>query len=207
MHMENTVRKLLDKSHRVHHLPEKMAGIEVESELLAVIQRFKGALRGHDIKSDFRGVHLKSEFHAVVLEDVKDRMPHLRKEIESVVDGLLRHRREAVKHVPDRRTGKAGHDFDPQIFRRLRGVFHLFDCPCALFIHLAGKFLRCKNIRPEIIVGVADKLSGEMIADGIKIQIVDFKRIQKLFTVFLAFRRLHRVKVGSTRYFDSFIAP
>ena len=72
----------------------QVAGIEVEAELFAVVERFEGPLGRVDVEGDFRRMDFQGELDAAFGEDVENRIQALGEELEAVVDHLLRHRRE-----------------------------------------------------------------------------------------------------------------
>jgi hypothetical protein len=59
-----------EKLDRIDPLPVEVAGIEVESELLAAAERLESALGGDQIVGDLRGVDLEREADATFGEDV-----------------------------------------------------------------------------------------------------------------------------------------
>ena len=66
----------------------QVAGIEVEAELLAVVERFERPLGGVDVEGDFGRMDFQRELDAALGEDVEDRVEALGEQLEAVVDHL-----------------------------------------------------------------------------------------------------------------------
>ena len=104
------------------HLPEQVAGVEVEAELGAVVERLEGRLGRVDVEGDLGRVDFQAELDAALLEDVEDRVPALGQELEAVVDHRVGDRRERVEQVPDRRAGEAVDDLHARASAAARAV-------------------------------------------------------------------------------------
>src|SRR4029079_8745810 len=107
VHVINAVRELANKLDRVHTLPNEMARIEVESELLAVTDGLECPLGRIDIERDFGRVHFEREPHAAIAEYVEDRIPPLGELLVAFVDHRIRHGRERIQKRPNARAREA----------------------------------------------------------------------------------------------------
>ena len=103
----DAVGERADELHRIDALPDQVAGVEVEAELLAVVQRLQGPLGRVQVEGDLGRVHLQGELHAALAEHVEDRVEPLGQQLEAVVDHRRRDRRERIEQVPDARAGEA----------------------------------------------------------------------------------------------------
>ena len=92
MDVIDPVGECLDELHRVHHLPVQMAGVEVESELRAVVKGRQSTFGSDDIKGDLCGMDLKSELHTAFGKDIQNGVEGVGKVFESVSDGLFGNR-------------------------------------------------------------------------------------------------------------------
>src|SRR5262245_5158682 len=126
VHVIDAIREETNKLRRINTLPQQVAGIEIETELLAGVERIDRALGGVDVEGDFGRVYFQRELHAAFLEYVENRVPALGQQRETGVDHRARHRRKVVHEVPDARPGKAVDDTDAKFLCGAGGVFHLF---------------------------------------------------------------------------------
>ncbi len=97
VHVIDPIRESPDELDRVDHLPEQVAGVEVEPEFRPVVDRLQGSLGRVDIKGDLGRMNLERELDAAFLEDVEDRVPAVGEQLEALVDGGIRHRRERIQ--------------------------------------------------------------------------------------------------------------
>ena len=125
------IGKRADELGRIDPLPDQVAGIEVEAELGAVVQRGQRPLGGVDVEGDFRGMDFQGELHVALGKHVEDRVEPLGQQLEAGVDHGRRDGRERVEQVPDARTGEAVDDVQPQLLGRPGGVFQFFGGPGA----------------------------------------------------------------------------
>jgi hypothetical protein len=98
----DAVRELLDELGRVEELVGKVRGVEVDAEALAPPDRLERPVGGGKVIGDLGGVHLEGEAHALLVEDVDDRIPALGEVVIASLDLVPVVRREGVEHVPDR---------------------------------------------------------------------------------------------------------
>ena len=153
-------------------------------------------------------MHFEREFHAVIFEDIEDRIPHFGDVIETVLNGFGGHGRETVKHVPDRGAGESGDDLHLEIGGGFGGEFHLFDRPFAFGFGLAGEFFRAEHIGTLVVVRIADQLSGEMVADGEELEVAAGEFVEDGFAVFFILGGSGHVEVvAGAGEFDAVIAP
>ena len=92
-------------------MPVQVAWIEVESKLLAVVQRLQSHLGGVNIEGDFRRMDLESEVHVSGLEGVEVEValvvsrwrPHAKHAVFGVINELaaLRHKLRDQFRNPD----------------------------------------------------------------------------------------------------------
>jgi hypothetical protein len=127
MHVVDPVRERPNEFHRVHELPMQMAGIEIEAELLAVVQRFERLLSRVDVEGDLRGMDLQTELDAAFAENVQNRIETFGQQLEARFDHRRRYRRERIVQMPDAGTRETVHDADPELLSRTRRVLQLFD--------------------------------------------------------------------------------
>ena len=93
----DAVGELADELDRIDALPQQMARVEVEAELLAVAERVERPSGGDDVERDLGRMHFEREPHAALAEHVEDRIPALGELLEAFVDHRLGHRRERIQ--------------------------------------------------------------------------------------------------------------
>src|SRR5580692_803865 len=77
VHVVNAVRKEADEFGRIDPLPQQVAGVEVESEFLAAVERLDRALSRIDIECDLGRMNFQREFDPAFLKYVENRIPAL----------------------------------------------------------------------------------------------------------------------------------
>ena len=82
----NPIGKGAQKLDRIDPLPEQMAGIEIEAELFAAVERLERSLGGVQVEGDLRRMNFQGEPHAALAEDVQNRIEPLGQQIEAGVD-------------------------------------------------------------------------------------------------------------------------
>src|ERR671920_947300 len=102
-----------------------MARIEVEAESLAAPDGIQRPLRGVDVVGDLRRMDFECEPHALLVEDVEDRVPALGEVLEAGVYLILRGRREEVELVPHGGAGATGDSSHTHLRRGPRRVLPL----------------------------------------------------------------------------------
>ena len=75
---------------RINPLPQQMAGVEVETEFLATIDRRERLLGAVEIERDLGRMDFEREADAAIGEDVQDRVETLGEECVALVDHRLR---------------------------------------------------------------------------------------------------------------------
>lgn len=178
MDVVHPVGKLADELDGVDSLPNQVAGIEVEAELLAVADGIERPASGEQVECDLSRMHLQRESHAAFAEDIEDWIPALGKLLEPIDDHRLRHGRERVEQMPDARTGKAIDDRDAEFLRGAGSVLHLFG---GALIDTGG-FAVAPNPRREnrlvpLINEVAYRLPDKVVADGVTLQVVPIEQV------------------------------
>jgi len=173
----DTIREVTDEFDRVDALPDEVAGVEVETEFFAVVDRFQSAFGGIDVEGDFGRMDFETEFHTTFLEDVHDGIPEVGEELESVVDHALGCGWEVVEQVPDAGSGEPVDGFDVQFSGSAGGVFHFFD---GTFTH-TGRITVTPDVFGEdrfvsFVDVVTDSLSDEVVGDGEKLQVIFFEQ-------------------------------
>ena len=83
MHVINPVGKRPQELHRVDALPQQVAGIEVEAELLAAIDRRQRPAGGDQVEGDLGRMHFQGELHAALAKHVEDRIEPLGEQLDS----------------------------------------------------------------------------------------------------------------------------
>ncbi len=82
--------KAANELHGIDALPDQVAGVEVEAELLAVAQSLESSLGRIEIEGDFRGMDLQRELDSAFAKDIEDRVPAFRQQLEAVGDHFRR---------------------------------------------------------------------------------------------------------------------
>ena len=191
----------------VDHLPVQVAGVEVEAELGPVADRLQGALGGVDVEGDLGRVDLQRELDAALLEDVEDRVPSVGEQLESVVDGGIRHRGERVEQMPDGRAGEAVDHLDAQLLRGPRRVLHLLDGPLGLLLRVAADVRRHPVIGPRVVV-VEHELAGQVVRDRPALQPVLAQELVAALAIARVAQGLLDVEmVAPAGQLDAVIAP
>ena len=75
------------------------------------------------------------------------------------------------KQMPDRRTGEAVHDLDPQSLGGSRRVFHLLDRPLGLLLGVATNRGGYPVVGARVVV-IEHKLAGQVVGDRPALQSV-----------------------------------
>lgn len=109
------------------------------------------------------------ELDAALLEDVQNRVPAIGEELETLFNGRIRHGRERVQEVPDRRASETVHDLDPQVLCGPGGVFHLLDGPFGFLLGVAANRGRHPVVGPRVVV-IEHELARQVIRDGPALQ-------------------------------------
>src|SRR5262245_39861119 len=178
VHVVDAIREEAYELRRIDTLPQQVAGIEIEAELLAGVERIDRALGGVDIEGDFGRVHLQRELYAALLEYVENRVPALGQQREASVDHRARHRRKIVHQMPDARPGKAVDDAHAELLSGPGGVFHLFGGALVDSVGLA--------VAPDVlgengfvpgVDRVEHRLPDEVVRDGEELQVVLLKEL------------------------------
>ena len=180
----------------VHPLVAEVAGVVVESEGLAIIQGVQRPLCRGDVEGDLRGMHLQAELHAHLVEHVQDRIPARREVFVSRIDGRRVHGREGVEQVPDRRAGEAVGYIEAHVRCGPGGLLHLLGRTLAHAFRVPVPPDMGRQDR--LVAGidqVADRLTGEMVADGKHLQSVLVQQRPAVLAVRLAFGALIHVEM------------
>src|SRR3954468_20544089 len=86
VHVGDVLAELLDEERRVQELRDHVAGVEVQTEARPAPDRVERALGRDEVVRDLGGVDLEREPHALLLEDVDDRVPAFRELLVSAFD-------------------------------------------------------------------------------------------------------------------------
>jgi hypothetical protein len=105
MDMEDSVRELIQKLHRVKQLVDEMAGVEVEAEVRVVIHCFERAFGGDDVIGDFRRVDFQPVTNALFLKDIQNRQPAISEILITGVNVSLGVRRIELEFAPHAAAG------------------------------------------------------------------------------------------------------
>src|SRR5262245_9963213 len=106
MHVIDPIGEAANELDGVDPLPNQVAGIEVEAKLLTMPDRFERSFGTVKVEGNFSRVNFQRETDAALGEDVENRIPTIGELLVTVVNHLLRHRRERVEQVPDARAGE-----------------------------------------------------------------------------------------------------
>ena len=180
----DAVGECADELDRIDPLPDQVARVEVEAELLAVVQRLQRPLGRVQIEGDLRRMHLQGELHAALAEHVEDRVEPLGQQLEAVVDHLRRDRREGIQQGPDARAGEAVDHADAQLLRGPGGVDHVLGGPGVDLgrVAVAPNVRRQDRLVPRVDV-VQHRLADQVVADGEHLQVVLFQQFAFLGAV------------------------
>ncbi len=155
-----------------------MAGVKVEAELFAIIQRSQRSFRGVDVERDLGWVYFQCELDAAFLEHVQDRVPSFRQQLEAVVIHRFRRWREVVDQVPDAGAGEAVDHSDAHPLSGTRRVLHFFNrslvhsCGVAIFPNVWRK-----NVFVAGIDVVQHGLADQVIRDREALQAVFLQQV------------------------------
>ncbi|MEY3457392.1 MAG: hypothetical protein RL215_549 [Planctomycetota bacterium] len=160
----------------VDALPDEVAGVEIEAELLAAIECLQGAFRGVDIEGDFGGVNFEGKFDTAVFEDVEDGIPAFGEELEAAFDHGFGGWGEIIKEVPDGGAGEAIHDTHIKFLGSTGRVFHFFSGP---LVDSGGIAIAPDVIREDTFVAgvnvIEDGLAHEVVGDSEEFQAMFFE--------------------------------
>ena len=185
-----------DKLHRVDPLPNQMAGVEVESELVAVLQHVQCALGRVQVEGNLGGMHFQGELHAALAKHVEDWVEPLGQKIEAVVDHFRRNWREGIEQRPNARAREAVDHAHAQLLGGPGGVLQLLGGSGIDFLRIA--------VAPDVwwqdglVTGVnvvQHRLADQMPTDGEHLQIVLFQQFTLLRTVVVLVERLVDLEV------------
>ena len=194
MHVIDPILKLSNESGRLHPLPLQMAWIEVKSKGRPPPDRVKRTFRTDNIERNLRGVHLKGETNATLVKDVKNRTPKTGESCIPFVDDLCRHRRKPIDQMPNGRTRKPTDNRHPEIACRASRILHRLNGPLAFRFRISVKRRGRKGIRSRI-VGVADQLACQVVADGKHLQSMLGQHLETALGIRLVFGRAVDVHV------------
>src|SRR5918911_3319519 len=158
----------LEEQHGVDELVVEMAGIEVDPEGGAVADRRERLLRRDDVVGNLRRMDLQAEAHALLVEDVDDRVPAVGELAVAGLDGVPVVGREGIQQVPDGRAREAVDLGDAEAPGGARGVHELLGgaLPDALGIAVTPDAWREDAPVPLIDEPVGHALADEVVADG-----------------------------------------
>ena len=180
----DAVGERADELDRIDALPDQVARIEIEAELLAVVQRIERPLGRVQVEGDFRRMHLQGKLHAALAEHVENRVEPLGQQLETVVDHLGRNGRERIQQRPDARSGEAVDHADAQLLRGLRGVDHVLRRPGIDLRRLAvAPYVRRQNRLVTLVDVVQHRLADQVVADGEHLEVVLFQQFAFLGAV------------------------
>ena len=97
-------------------LPVEMAGVEVEAEFFAMVERLERSFGGENIEGDLGRVDFQREFHAALAEHVQDRVPAFGEQSSkpaSIMSGGTGGK--SHEQVPDAAAGEAVDDCDAEL--------------------------------------------------------------------------------------------
>src|SRR3954453_10097367 len=119
--MEDPRAEFLDEDDGVDHLPDQVAGIEVEAPVVAPepLDRLLGRV---DVVGDLGRMHLVREADAELRELVEDRVPALDEEVPALFVDLQPLRRPDVPALPHRRAEEADDGLDLELARDAGGL-------------------------------------------------------------------------------------
>src|SRR5262245_19661599 len=121
VHVEDALAELADEADVVDALVAHVRRVEVQAEVRRVVDRRERATGAVEVEGDLGRVDLEREADADLLELLQDRRPLRREVAVAGLDHVLRHGREAVEQVPDRRAGEA---VDDRAARELQALLH-----------------------------------------------------------------------------------
>ncbi len=192
----NAIRKLPNELDRIDHLPVQVAGVKVEAELLAIVDRVKGHPSCMDVEGDLGRVHFQGELDSALPVNVENRIPTIGKQLEPIVDHLLRNGRERVVEVPDARSRKPVDDVDAKSLGGASRVLHFLD---GAIIDTSGiavaPHVRGQDNLVALIDEIENRLAGQVVADRIALQIVPFKQLPMLLAIRIVDEGFLHVKV------------
>ena len=99
----------------IDSLPMQMAGVEIEAEFLAVVQRLESPFGRIEVKGDFRGVNFQGELHAAFAKHVENRIEAFGEQLETGIQHLRGHGRKRIIEMPDARAGESVYDADAEL--------------------------------------------------------------------------------------------
>src|SRR5262245_61066111 len=82
MHMENAIRKSVQKLDRVHTLPVQVAGVEEEAELFPAVQCIERHLSTVKIEGHLARMNFQGEAHARFAANIEDGVPMVGEDAE-----------------------------------------------------------------------------------------------------------------------------
>ncbi len=182
--VEDPIGEPANELDRIDALPEQVAGVEIEAELLPIVQRFQGSLGRVEVEGDFRGVDLQGELHPAFAEHVQDGVEPLGQQLEAVLDRLGRDGRERVEQVPDAGAGETVDDAHAEFLRRPGRVLQFLDRPLvdAGRIAVAPHGRRQDRLVP-LVDQVQHGLAHQVVADGEDLHVVLFQHFPLVGTI------------------------
>src|SRR5690606_9245331 len=90
----DAICEVRDEADCVDSLPQQMAGVPVETERFAMVDRLQRPCGGPIVVRDLRGMNLVRESDPFTVEDIENRVPSLREVLIPLVDDRRRYRRE-----------------------------------------------------------------------------------------------------------------
>ena len=172
------VGELANEFDRVDALPQQVARIEVETELLPVADRFERSLGRVDIERDLGRMHFQREPHAAVAEHIENRIPPLGKLLVTFVDHRIGHRRKRVQQRPDARTGETVHHANAKLLGSPGGVLHVVGGAAIHTGRVAiAPHMRRQNRFVPRIDPIAHCLTNQVRANRMALQVVTIEQV------------------------------
>ena len=161
--MIDAIGEVTDELNRIDALPDEVAGVEVEAELFAVVERLEGGFSGVDVEGDFRGMDFEGELDAAFLEDVENRIPAVREELVAGVDHFPWCGREVVEQMPDAGSGEAVDHADAELLSGAGGVLHFLD---GAFVDAGGIAVTPDVLGENGLVPLIDVIEDGLVRRG-----------------------------------------